>query len=81
MVPAYKQQVLETLAQDNSIPLSETFVVGDGSNDLLMLGAAGLGVAWRAKERVQKEAPQRLNGRTLSDLIYLLVGTVEERSS
>ncbi|KAL8874006.1 MAG: hypothetical protein Q9174_000602 [Haloplaca sp. 1 TL-2023] len=80
VVPAYKRQVLETLAQENAIPLSETFVVGDGSNDLLMLGAAGLGVAWRAKERVQKEAPQRLNGRTLSDLIYLLGGTIEEDS-
>ncbi|KAL8816696.1 MAG: hypothetical protein Q9223_004331 [Gallowayella weberi] len=72
VVPEYKQHVLESLAQEHSIPLSETFVVGDGSNDLLMLGAAGLGVAWRAKERVQREAPQRLNGTTLSDLIYLL---------
>lgn len=54
--------------------------MGDGSNDLLMLGAAGLGVAWRAKERVQKEAPQRLNGTTLSDLIYLLGGHTEEHS-
>lgn len=43
-----------------------------------MLRAAGLGVAWRAKERVQKEAPQRLNGTTLSDLIYLLGGHAEE---
>ncbi|KAL8784537.1 MAG: hypothetical protein Q9213_003885 [Squamulea squamosa] len=72
VVPEYKQHVLESLAQANSIPLSETFVVGDGSNDLLMLGVAGLGVAWRAKERVQREAPQRLNGATLSDLIFLL---------
>ncbi|KAL8699588.1 MAG: hypothetical protein Q9224_001348 [Gallowayella concinna] len=72
VVPEYKQRVLESLAQEHSIPISETFVVGDGSNDLLMLGAAGLGVAWRAKERVQREAPQRLNGTTLSDLIHLL---------
>lgn len=46
--------------------------VGDGSNDLLMLGAAGLGVAWRAKEKVQREAPQRLNGENMADLLYLL---------
>ncbi|KAI4104338.1 MAG: hypothetical protein L6R37_003335 [Teloschistes peruensis] len=78
VVPEYKRHVLETLANQHSIPLSETFVVGDGSNDLLMLRAAGLGVAWRAKERVQKEAPQRLNGTTLSDLIYLLGGHAEE---
>ncbi|KAL8657848.1 MAG: hypothetical protein Q9226_001509 [Calogaya cf. arnoldii] len=74
VVPEYKQHVLESLAQEHSIPLSETFVVGDGSNDLLMLGAAGLGVAWRAKPKVQREAPQRLNGTTLSDLIFLLSG-------
>ncbi|KAI4258903.1 MAG: hypothetical protein LQ352_001016 [Teloschistes flavicans] len=80
VVPEYKQLVLEKIAKERSIPLSETFVVGDGSNDLLMLGAAGLGVAWRAKERVQKEAPQRLNGTTLSDLIYLLGGHTEEHS-
>ncbi|KAL8691048.1 MAG: hypothetical protein Q9218_003650 [Villophora microphyllina] len=77
VVPEYKRQVLESLAKEHSIPLSETFVVGDGSNDLLMLGAAGLGIAWRAKERVQREAPQRLNGTTLSDLIYVLGGRAE----
>ena len=60
------------MAEAHSIPLGETLVVGDGSNDLLMLGAAGIGIAWRAKERVQKEAPQRLNGTTMSDLIFLL---------
>ncbi|KAI4248402.1 MAG: hypothetical protein L6R40_000961 [Gallowayella cf. fulva] len=72
VVPEYKRHVLTSLAHEHSIPLSETLVVGDGSNDLLMLGAAGLGIAWRAKERVQREAPQRLNGTSLSDLILLL---------
>ncbi|KAI4175109.1 MAG: hypothetical protein LQ343_001870 [Gyalolechia ehrenbergii] len=74
VTPEYKRQVLEFMAQERSIPPSETLVVGDGSNDLLMLGAAGLGIAWRAKERVQRVAPQRLNGTTLSDLIFLLDG-------
>ncbi|KAL8975392.1 MAG: hypothetical protein Q9197_000373 [Variospora fuerteventurae] len=77
VTPEYKRHVLESLIQEHSIPVSETLVVGDGSNDLLMLGAAGLGIAWRAKERVQREAPQRLNGTTLSDLIYILGGGVE----
>lgn len=78
VTPEYKRQVLESMAQEHSIPLSETLVVGDGSNDLLMLGAAGLGIAWRAKERVQREAPQRLNGTTLSDLIHVLGGRPED---
>lgn len=78
ITPEYKRQVLESMAQEHSIPLSETLVVGDGSNDLLMLEAAGLGIAWRAKERVQREAPQRLNGTTLSDLIHILGGKPED---
>ncbi|KAL8930542.1 MAG: hypothetical protein Q9208_000726 [Pyrenodesmia sp. 3 TL-2023] len=78
ITPEYKRNVLQSMAQEHSIPLSETLVVGDGSNDLLMLGAAGLGIAWRAKERVQREAPQRLNGTTLSDLIHILGGKPED---
>lgn len=46
--------------------------VGDGANDLLMLHAAGLGVAWRAKSKVQLEAPTRINGQSLVDILYLL---------
>lgn len=46
--------------------------VGDGANDLLMLHAAGLGVAWRAKSMVQLKAPTRLNGDSLLDVLYLL---------
>ena len=37
-----------------------------------MLGAAGLGVAWRAKSKVQMEAPARLNGESLVDLLFLV---------
>ena len=47
--------------------------VGDGANDIPMLKTAGLGVAWRAKPKVQMEAPSRLNvGGSMLDLIYLL---------
>lgn len=37
-----------------------------------MLKEAGLGVAWRAKSKVQLEAPTRLNGTSLVDILYLL---------
>lgn len=60
------------LAAAHSIPLSQTLAIGDGSNDLLMLGVAGLGIAWRAKPKVQRDAPQRLNGDSLTDLLFLL---------
>lgn len=72
MDPAYKRSTLLSLASAHSVPLSATLAVGDGSNDLPMLCAAGLGIAWKAKPRVQREAPQRLNGEGLGDLVYLL---------
>ncbi|KAI1983256.1 Phosphoserine phosphatase [Ophidiomyces ophidiicola] len=67
-----KRHLLRTLAADNGIPISQTLAVGDGANDLLMLNEAGLGVAWRAKSKVQLDAPTRLNGESLLDILYLL---------
>lgn len=67
-----KRSLLKSIAAENNIPLSQVLAVGDGANDLLMLHAAGLGVAWRAKSRVQLEAPTRINGENLADILYLL---------
>ena len=72
VTPELKRSTLLQLSAERSIPLSETMAVGDGSNDLLMLGAAGLGIAWRAKKKVQVVAPMRLNGESLAELLYLL---------
>lgn len=72
VTPELKRDTLLKLCAERSVPLSETLVVGDGSNDLLMLAEAGLGIAWRAKEKVQIAAPMRLNGKSLADLLYLL---------
>ncbi|KAJ5472962.1 hypothetical protein N7530_006963 [Penicillium desertorum] len=69
---AHKRTLLKSIAAENGIPLSQTMAVGDGANDLLMLHAAGLGVAWRAKSKVQLEAPVRINGESLVDVLYLL---------
>ena len=72
VTPELKRETLKCLAADHAIPLSETLAVGDGSNDLLMLGTAGLGIAWNAKEKVQIRAPMRLNGNSLADVLYLV---------
>lgn len=72
VTPELKRETLKSLAADHGIPLSETLAVGDGSNDLLMLGTAGLGIAWNAKEKVQTRAPMRLNGNSLADVLYLI---------
>lgn len=73
-----KLALLKEIAAKEGIDLSQTIAVGDGANDLLMLGAAGLGVAWNAKPRVQMEADARLNSESLLDLLHLFGFTAEE---
>jgi len=75
----HKQMLLMSLAHGKGIPLAQTMAVGDGANDLPMLKTAGLGIAWRAKAKVQMEAPARLNvGESMLDLVYLLGFTEAE---
>lgn len=50
--------------------LSETLAVGDGANDLAMIQAAGLGVAWRAKPIVAAQADARVDHADLTALLY-----------
>ena len=71
VTPQLKKDTLLALAAKQGVKVHETLAVGDGSNDLLMLGTAGLGIAWRAKAKVQLMAPMRLNGESLKDLLYL----------
>ncbi|KAL4970024.1 phosphoserine phosphatase SerB [Aspergillus stella-maris] len=73
-----KRSLLQSIAAEYSIDIAQTVAVGDGANDLLMLHAAGLGVAWRAKSKVQLEAPTRINGESLVDVLYLLGFNDEE---
>ncbi|KAI0805064.1 phosphoserine phosphatase serb [Xylaria sp. FL0064] len=73
-----KQELLLEIAKKEDILLEQVVAVGDGANDLLMLGTAGLGVAWNAKPVVQMEASARLNGDSLLDLLYLFGFMSEE---
>ncbi|KAK2592151.1 Phosphoserine phosphatase [Conoideocrella luteorostrata] len=73
-----KRDLLLEIVTKEKIDLSQAVAVGDGANDLLMLGEAGLGVAWNAKPRVQMEADARLNSSSLLDLLYLFGFTAEE---
>ena len=66
-----KRELLIEIAEKEGIPLEQVVAVGDGANDLLMMEAAGLGVAWNAKPRVQMEASARINGNSLLDLLHL----------
>lgn len=73
-----KAELLRAIAAAEGVDLSQAVAVGDGANDLEMMAAAGLGVAWNAKPRVQMEAGARLNGETMLDLLYLFGFTREE---
>lgn len=51
-----KADVVVQLAEQHNIPLSQTVAMGDGANDLVMMGQAGLGVAYKAKPIVRQKA-------------------------
>ncbi|PHH61841.1 hypothetical protein CDD82_2100 [Ophiocordyceps australis] len=73
-----KRDLLVEIAAKEKIDLQQVVAIGDGANDLLMLEKAGLGVAWKAKPRVQMEADVRLNGESMLDLLHLFGFTREE---
>ncbi|MBY5034857.1 phosphoserine phosphatase SerB [Streptococcus gallolyticus] len=67
-----KKAMLETWAKENNLELSQTIAMGDGANDLPMIQAAGIGVAFCAKPIVQAEAPYSIIEKNLYKLIEIL---------
>ena len=67
-----KTETLHRFARAAGVPLSQTVAVGDGANDLGMISAAGLGVAFNAKPVVQDAADTALNVPYLDTILYLL---------
>ena len=65
-----KLAALQSEAAALGLDLSETLAIGDGANDLAMIGAAGLGVAYRAKPVVAAEADARIDNTDLTALLY-----------
>ena len=73
-----KREALEEFAREFDIPLTRTIAIGDGANDLDMLDAAGLGIAFNAKPLVQAAADTTVNAPYLDSVLYLLGITREE---
>ena len=67
-----KAVALRRFAAAAGVPLSQTVAVGDGANDLGMIAAAGLGVAFNAKPVVRDAADTSLNVPYLDSILYLL---------
>jgi len=66
-----KLATLVRLRQELGIGDSETLAIGDGANDLAMIEAAGLGVAFHAKPLVAAAAPARIDHGDLTAILYL----------
>lgn len=69
---ARKAELLGLLAEKENIRLEQTVAVGDGANDLPMLGKAGLGIAFRAKPIVRERAKQAISTLGLDAILYLM---------
>ncbi|MBB1260809.1 phosphoserine phosphatase SerB [Streptomyces alkaliterrae] len=75
---AGKARLLRRFAAEAGVPLAQTVAIGDGANDLDMLNAAGLGVAFNAKPLVRQAAHTAVNVPFLDTVLYLLGVTREE---
>jgi len=73
-----KATALRRFAADEGLPLSRTVAIGDGANDLDMLAAAGLGIAFNAKPIVREQADTAINVPYLDAVLYLLGISREE---
>jgi phosphoserine phosphatase len=65
-----KLAMLNALAAERLLTLADTVAVGDGANDLAMLEAAGLGVAYHAKPIPDGHARHRIRHADLTALLY-----------
>ncbi len=75
---AGKAAALRRFAELAGVAVAATVAIGDGANDLDMLAAAGLGIAFNAKPVVQKAADTAVNVPYLDAIMYLLGITREE---
>ena len=69
---AGKAKALRDFAQQVGVPMAQTVAVGDGANDIDMLSAAGLGVAFNAKPALREVADASLSHPYLDTVLFLL---------
>ncbi|MGU3650417.1 phosphoserine phosphatase SerB [Mycolicibacterium sp. A43C] len=67
-----KAKALRDFAEQAGVPMAQTVAVGDGANDIDMLSAAGLGVAFNAKPALREVADASLSHPYLDTVLFLL---------
>ena len=65
-----KREILLALARDGGVQMSATLAVGDGANDLPMLQAAGIGIAFHARPAVAAAVRWRIDHADLTAVLY-----------
>ena len=67
-----KEKLLVSLAEKEGVSMKQVVAVGDGANDIYMLAAAGLGIAFNAKPIVQQHVQASINISNLELILYFL---------
>lgn len=70
-----KEEFLREFAADSGLDMAQTVAVGDGANDIDMVTAAGLGIAFNAKPALREHADVAINLPTLAGLVQILGAT------
>jgi phosphoserine phosphatase len=77
----YKAKIVNMVSSEEGILLDQTVAIGDGANDVLMLGQAGLGIAYNAKWKLERVANMSVGRARLRNILYILGITEEEMGS
>jgi phosphoserine phosphatase len=77
----YKAKIVNMVSSEEGVLLDQTVAIGDGANDVLMLGQAGLGIAYNAKWKVERVANMSVGRARLKNILYILGISEEEMGS
>ena len=75
----YKAKTLKRLAEKYEVPFEQTVAIGDGANDLPMIKAAGLGIAYHAKPKVNEKTEVTIRHADLMGVFCILSGSMNQK--
>lgn len=75
----FKAQTLKNLAEKYEVPIAQCVAIGDGANDLPMIQAAGLGIAYHAKPKVNEKTEVTIRHADLMGVFCILSGSLNKK--